>query len=641
LVNRVEAALGTDPNAKDSDGDGVDDDAEVDASFRNIDSDGDGKPDALESATADADQDCVPDQDDPHDDDPGEGATLTDAILAACPTTGACAAEGAVLAVTCPDGLGSAVCAFGGVAGYSATDDDCDEVDDDCDGATDEDAADCGGETYPGGCDEVGSDVDGTYTLDPDGPGGAVEPFDAQCLFGVAGGTWIRFDGNVGAAIAALEVTGARQYLFKKGDSWYRSPVTEQDWAWDGGGGVDGTWVYYQAAQSYLGGYDCVDLGGQAAGLGCEGQFEQGFSVVADPAPDSGAGTVAVNQSGTPRAFADPDPVADVEVWVRFLDCPPDPGQLLHDGGFDGLARGEECWYAAGDGVRMQHFRVDSTDAPPGAEPPSLVAENPTLENEAYAVQLLQTDVTLLTGRTYLVSFWAKAASPRSIVGLTQTRALDVSYAYTTIDIGTAWARYDYWFTPETPTLDGMVELQFGQSSTAAVWVDDFSVVDLGLDACYSSNGPADGDFTLPALVCWELFAMPGNPTIAAFDDADTAPDGIGPSLRLSAAATDVPADAGIIQRSFDLVGGANYRLHFWARAEGRTNVGYGLTTDAASVAGGFESVSGPWAEHTVDFTTPRQVPAFGYSLQFQIGNPDGYAVWLDNVWIEELPNPQ
>ncbi|MCA9517965.1 MAG: hypothetical protein KC635_23660 [Myxococcales bacterium] len=68
LVNRVEAALGTDPVASDSDGDGVTDGSEVGADVAHaLDSDGDGKIDAIESATDDCDGDDVPDQDDPTD----------------------------------------------------------------------------------------------------------------------------------------------------------------------------------------------------------------------------------------------------------------------------------------------------------------------------------------------------------------------------------------------------------------------------------------------------------------------------------------------------------------------------------------------------------------------------------------------
>lgn len=94
LANGVEALLGSDPTASDSDGDGAPDLAEVDASAggapANRDSDGDGKPDIVESAVADADGDCVADQADADDANakpnkcgpPDLGWTMTTAVVA-------------------------------------------------------------------------------------------------------------------------------------------------------------------------------------------------------------------------------------------------------------------------------------------------------------------------------------------------------------------------------------------------------------------------------------------------------------------------------------------------------------------------------------------------------------------------------
>ncbi|MFO0744204.1 MAG: hypothetical protein U1F43_00830 [Myxococcota bacterium] len=72
LTNGVEAGLGSDPFAPDSDGDGRPDGSEVvDGVAR--DQDGDGRPDIIESATADADGDCLVDERDPHDSVPDAG----------------------------------------------------------------------------------------------------------------------------------------------------------------------------------------------------------------------------------------------------------------------------------------------------------------------------------------------------------------------------------------------------------------------------------------------------------------------------------------------------------------------------------------------------------------------------------------
>ncbi|MEM9143545.1 MAG: gliding motility-associated C-terminal domain-containing protein, partial [Bacteroidota bacterium] len=71
LLGGEEAALGTDPNNADTDGDGINDGDEVGPDIENpLNTDGDDTIDALESNTADADGDGVVDQQDPADDNP-------------------------------------------------------------------------------------------------------------------------------------------------------------------------------------------------------------------------------------------------------------------------------------------------------------------------------------------------------------------------------------------------------------------------------------------------------------------------------------------------------------------------------------------------------------------------------------------
>jgi len=68
LSNGLEDGLGTSPFMADSDLDGEADPDELDPVLRtHLDADLDGKPDALESATADADGDCIVDELDPAD----------------------------------------------------------------------------------------------------------------------------------------------------------------------------------------------------------------------------------------------------------------------------------------------------------------------------------------------------------------------------------------------------------------------------------------------------------------------------------------------------------------------------------------------------------------------------------------------
>jgi len=166
LQNGLEIALGTNPVAGDTDNDGLGDKAELDAALGLLDLDGDGIPDVLESATADGDGDCLPDQYDP--DNAVANSDLTGLVPVVCRQVGVCA--GAALAVVCPGGPGTARCDYDAVSGYEADEVTCDGRDNDCDGATDEHDADSDDDGVAD-CEDLDDDGDGADDLDDNCPG--------------------------------------------------------------------------------------------------------------------------------------------------------------------------------------------------------------------------------------------------------------------------------------------------------------------------------------------------------------------------------------------------------------------------------------------------------------------------------------
>ncbi|MCB9739041.1 MAG: hypothetical protein H6747_07220 [Deltaproteobacteria bacterium] len=136
LDNGTEHRLGSHPARTDSDGDGKPDAVEAGPDpGAPADKDGDGKPDVIESAIADADLDCLPDEVDAND-----AVVNTDSALLAshaCSRKGVCEVAADAIVATCEVGQGVANCDYSAVAGYAAVER-CDGEDDDCDGATDE-----------------------------------------------------------------------------------------------------------------------------------------------------------------------------------------------------------------------------------------------------------------------------------------------------------------------------------------------------------------------------------------------------------------------------------------------------------------------------------------------------------------------
>ncbi|MBX7234794.1 MAG: carbohydrate binding domain-containing protein [Caldilineales bacterium] len=138
-----------------------------------------------------------------------------------------------------------------------------------------------------------------------------------------------------------------------------------------------------------------------------------------------------------------------------------------------------------GDGARANYLRVTDTAANGAA---SLRVSVTTLAPQQidWQVQLDQTRIQVISGATYLLSFWAKASTVRDIhVVLQQGRPPWHVYSGVsfTSSLSNNWQRYTYSFTatlpgPDDPTDDGKdawLRFFFGHA-LGDVWLDDISL---------------------------------------------------------------------------------------------------------------------------------------------------------------------
>ncbi len=498
LINGLEAELGTSPFDADTDGDGKDDVAELTQDLKHLDSDNDGRPNALESAVVDRDGDCLVDEI-----DPAELVPDSAVVAATCKSQGVCATATAQLKVLCT--TGTATCDYTEVSRYEAVETECDALDNDCNGATDER---CG--AAPLDCAAVleadAGAADGNYAIDPDGAAGALAATQVACLMSAERGGWTRWT----SVVANARRPGLREYLLHKGGAWYRTPPTEASWDWSAYAPLSGRWVVHRASPGsgenaitdldWLA--DCADRGEAGLfGFGC-GDGASGLRIMPGGASDaaSGTGSVCENAANIFGGVESCEPA--IEVYARWVTCASDSGSELGDGGFAALggspgALPSACWETKGA------VFGPSTDIRSGGTAPSLLANDPTAPGDPFAHALVQKRLMLILGHAYRLSLWLKAENAR-VVPLSIEAFGGAAFVGQGVDATAAWRRVDIDFLARRTTYQGLLELDFGGDAIGDVWVDDVALTDLGPGACDRVGGVVVGDPTFArGLTCW------------------------------------------------------------------------------------------------------------------------------------------
>ncbi|MCC6621080.1 MAG: carbohydrate binding domain-containing protein [Deltaproteobacteria bacterium] len=494
---------------------------------------------------------------------------------------------------------------------------------------------------WPGQCEWLSGArrETGVHRIDPDGAG--PDPsFEVACDFDVERGGWTRMSEDMAASVA--ERPGVvREYLYRKDGAFFRSPPAVVGWgeAWEE---AVGRWVW--SADGVEGTATCEgDVDGADGGVGCA--EAGGMSVV--PAAPLADGSVDVCTS--PDLFEGTDTCESAELWVREYGCVPDEGSLLGDGGLDSLAAAEQswqspCWWAYGPGGFKQAFTVDEAEVPPGGSAPSMRIDNPEIGNFIASVGLYQNRFALIAGRAYTLSFWAKAAERRAFRVFVQSADLQRFVYYEDLTLTPEWRRYEIGFDARETIWNGSLSLQFAESSTAAIWIDDLAIKDDGPSTCDgdASNLLGNGDFSR-GRQCWET----GNrytDVLATFDVEPTG--GPGGAMPAIAIAVDHPASQGwhvqLRNPGVPVEAFHRYRLTFWARASVPRDIfpslaRWDLEPDVWWWSGTRTALGTTWKQYTYDFVPTTSTTTELAKMWFDFGDATGGTLWLADLVLQRL----
>ena len=96
--------------------------------------------------------------------------------------------------------------------------------------------------------------------------------------------------------------------------------------------------------------------------------------------------------------------------------------------------------------------------------------------NDYWSVELEQSNLGLTQGRTYTITFWAKASQKRSGQMCVQLNAVPwTQYLLKDFSLTTTWTEYSYTFTSATTVADALFDFDLAES-TGTVWFDSVSV---------------------------------------------------------------------------------------------------------------------------------------------------------------------
>ncbi|MEZ0536449.1 carbohydrate binding domain-containing protein [Caldicellulosiruptoraceae bacterium PP1] len=266
--------------------------------------------------------------------------------------------------------------------------------------------------------------------------------------------------------------------------------------------------------------------------------------------------------------------------------------------------------------------------------------------NQTYSIQLIQRPVPLQEGKTYKVSFDAKASANRTIEvkmssGGGENGSTWIDYAQKIFSLDTQMKNYSFTFTHNSDSYkNARIEFNLGLN-TNTVWIDNVRVEEYQFDPnsikepLPSGNLIYNGSFDqgFDSKICWNL--EKSNDVNASFTVSND-PYQKFANIKIEGA-NNSKESVKLVQKGFGLKKDGQYKLSFKGKANIQRNIDVVIKDNNNNIVyqSSNISLSTDWQNKSVTFNMPYSDSA-NCSLEFLVGGQPGN-VYIDDVWLKEI----
>jgi parallel beta-helix repeat protein len=184
----------------------------------------------------------------------------------------------------------------------------------------------------------------------------------------------------------------------------------------------------------------------------------------------AGPETTPTETTPTTEPTATATPVPPTATNTPTATPTPMETSLIPNGSFE---TGLSPWYLLVKNP-AQATATTTTAAPQSGQQSAVITVQKNAPN-AYTSQFRQDNITLTAGKTYTVTFWAKASKALTIESvLQQANSPYTLYSNNTMSLTTAWKQFSYTYRP-TQTVKAFLGFNTG-TTVGTVWLDSISL---------------------------------------------------------------------------------------------------------------------------------------------------------------------